>query len=331
MNNLNLHDNNVPSNTVFNPIGYTNTLSEKTKLVYVSTILEFFNVKKLEDVTIDRIQNVDTDMANAWAVSMLEQGLKKSTINKKMCALRNFYKFLCRRSVGVMTFNPFDTDEGAIRYKNAVSAISSCKTLSPEEIQTMVFVASSKKGIEGLRNKIIMNLLWSTGMRREEIINLRIGNIQQQYDDGELCHVFSFYGKGDKLRIAGITDEVYADIMTYIEKRKLTIRDKDEPMFISHSSNSDKSKPLSDDTIYRIVKDAAKGAGLDPSNIHPHTLRHTFATITYKSGMGINELKDIMGHSSINTTNRYIHTNDTMSKAVEAADQMMNMINEKTV
>lgn len=326
MNNLNLHDNNVPSNTVFNPIGYTNTLSDKTKLVYISTILEFFNVNSLEDITIEMMQEVDPDMANAWAVSMLNNGLKKSTINKKMSAMKNFYKFLCRRAVGIMTYNPFDTDEGAVRYKNTIPDASPCKTLSVEEIQSMIAVAGAKKGIEGLRNKIIMNLLWSTGLRREEIASLKIGDIQTQSLKGEPCHVFAFHGKGNKLRIGAIADDVYDDILRYIEKRNLSLKDKNEPMFVSHSSNADKTKHINDSTIYRIVKSAAKGAGLDPDDVHPHTLRHTFATRSYENGMEVKALKDIMGHSSMNTTNRYIHAQDTLQKAVETANNLIGMV-----
>lgn len=326
MNNLNLHDNNVPSNTVFNPIGYTNTLSDKTKLVYISTILEFFNVNSLEDITIEMMQEVDPDMANAWAVSMLNNGLKKSTINKKMSAMKNFYKFLCRRAVGIMTYNPFDTDEGAVRYKNTIPDASPCKTLSVEEIQSMIAVAGAKKGIEGLRNKIIMNLLWSTGLRREEIASLKIGDIQTQSLKGEPCHVFAFHGKGNKLRIGAIADDVYDDILRYIEKRNLSLKDKNEPMFVSHSSNADKTKHINDSTIYRIVKSAAKDAGLDPDDVHPHTLRHTFATRSYENGMEVKALKDIMGHSSMNTTNRYIHAQDTLQKAVETANNLIGMV-----
>lgn len=329
MNNLNLHDNNVPSKVTFNPTGYTNTLSDKTKLVYISTILEFFNVESLNDITIDMMQTVDPDRANSWAVSMLEKGLKKSTINKKMSAMKNFYKFLCRRTVGVMSYNPFDTDEGAIRYKHTSPDFSPCRTLSPTEIQNMIAVASSKKGLEGLRNKIIMSILCTTGMRREEIAGLKIGYIKKQYVNQNPTHIFEFYGKGNKLRRGVISEDIYIDILNYVEKRNLTMKDKDQPMFISHAWNADKTKPINDCTIYRIVKSAAEGAGLNPDDVHPHTLRHTFATVSYKNGMGVKALKDVMGHSSMNTTNRYIHANDTLEKAAEAAEKIMNMINDE--
>lgn len=332
MENLNLHDNNVPSKTGFNATSYTNTLKDKTKIVYLSAIAEFFGVKDLNDITIERMQEVTPETANAWAVSLLESGLKKSTINKKMSGMKNFYKFLCRRHVGIMTYNPFDTDEGAIRYKNTNPNYSTSKTLTPEDVSTMIAVAASGRGIIGLRNKIIIEVLWSTGMRREELASMTIGDIKSTSIDGKKCHVFEIIGKGDKKRSAVIEESVYADIVEYVEKRCLTMKDKGEPLFISHSVNADKTKRMTHSTIYKVVKDVAKKAGLNPDDIHPHTFRHSFATTVHKlKGLDEKELRDLMGHSSCNTTYRYIHSVDMMENSKEASSNLMSIIKNQTV
>lgn len=331
MENLILRDKNVPS-TTFNSIGYTNTLNDKTKKVYMSTIKEFFKVEDLNDITIDMMQEVTPDTANEWAVAMLEQGLKKSTVNKKMSALKNFYKYLCRRTVGVMTYNPFDTDEGAIRYKNTIPDYSPNKTLSAEEVSMMIAVASAKKGLEGLRNKIILEVLWTTGMRREEVAYLKIGNIKSAALDGVTTHTFSFEGKGSKMREPVIDPTIYEEIIEYIGRRNLSLKNREEPLFVSHSYNADKTKSINDNTVYRIVKDAAKKAGLNPDDIHPHTFRHSFATTLHASGgIDVKNLKDLMGHSSINTTDRYVHSAETLKNSSEAASKLAGLIKNETV
>ena len=97
---------------------YTNTLSPLTKTNYVSTIKDFFGVDDLSKITIDDIQMVNVDVVNLWARTRLLNGNSKSTINRKLSAMSNFYDFLCRRGIQIMTYNPFSTKQGAIRFKN---------------------------------------------------------------------------------------------------------------------------------------------------------------------------------------------------------------------
>lgn len=301
---------------------YTNTLSESTKRVYIATILEFFNEKRLSDISIEQMQSVDVDMANRWLIKMKKNNLKEATINKKASALKNLYKFLCRRNVGIMDYNPFDTDEGALRYKNAEKTYSDHKTLSKQEIADMVKAASSYKGVLGARNKLLFCLMISTGMRREEVVNIKLGDFF--ISDGK--HVVNIIGKGRKHRQCLISNDVYTMMLAYIDMRGLTLKDKDVPLFVSHSSNGDCTVPMTDATIYRVIKDCAKSAGIDDQSISPHTLRHTYATMGYLKGdLDIKQLKDLMGHSSITTTNRYIHAISVLKDSpAEIISEMFN-------
>ena len=116
---------------------YTNTLTPITKMNYISTIRSFFGVEDLSQITIQDIQSITPDVVNAWANYQLSIGQSKSTINRKLSAMKSFYQFLCRRNVRIMEYNPFSTEEGAIRYKNASKDYSDKRVLEPKEVGKM--------------------------------------------------------------------------------------------------------------------------------------------------------------------------------------------------
>lgn len=284
---------------------YTNTLTPLTKLSYISTIKNFFGVSDLSQITIEDMQSVTTDMVNVWANRQLAEGIAKSTINRKLSAMYSFYKFLCRRNVGIMSYNPFSTDEGCIRFKNATKDYSDKRVLTPEEVRTMFKLASKEGGIIGTRDLLVLQLLATTGMRRAEVCGIKIGDIQML--NGK--HIINITGKGDKRRIIMLTDHIWVLINDYLDMRGVTLQDKQLPLIISHSYNADPTRHIDTNTVYRIVKKYAEKAGIDSSTISPHCFRATYATIGYGDlGMNLDTLQELMGHSSQATTRRYAKT-----------------------
>lgn len=294
---------------------YTNTLSENTKRAYMSTIKEFFGVNDLSDITVQELQEVTPEIANVWAKKQFNSGMMPSTINRKLSALQNFYKFLCRRNVGVVAYNPFDTNEGCVRFKNAQKDYTEKRALTPQEIHKLlssINVNKAKNKTIALRDLIILQILCTAGLRRAELCDIKIGDIK--YNQGE--YVIEVLGKGGKKRFMVIAPQIKENIDEYIKLRGLTYSDAQMPLIVSHSTNADPTQHVNTITVYRVVKKYADKAGINADDIAPHNLRHSFATIAYNElDMKPEEIQKLMGHSSASTTKIYLHTADMIKNS----------------
>lgn len=304
----------VHSNMEIAPVNiedlYTNTLTAETKRSYMQTIKEFFGVNELSQISIEDMQKVTPDMANEYAHRLLDKGLSPATINKKLSALQNFYKFLCRKSIGIMTYNPMNVDEGCIRFKNTTKNYSDKRTLTPEEVKALFESARNTDGIKGIRDLLILELLATTGMRRAEICGIKVGDIKLNLGK----KIIEITGKGDKTRMIVVSKNVDKLIDQYLAARGITYKDKDQPLITTHSPRGT-GKPMTANTVYRAVKEHADNAGIDADSISPHSIRHTYATTVYENiNHDVNLLQSLMGHSSSSTTRRYIHTSEVITK-----------------
>ena len=300
---------------------FTNTLGKETKRAYVQAIKEFFG-KNLCNITIEDMQAVTPEMANKYAMNLLNNGLKRTSINRKLSALHSFYKFLCRRSVGIMTYNPFDSDEGCIRFKNAQKNYIAKRALVTDEVKTMFDLAKMDNSIIGVRDLLVLELLATTGMRRAEICEIKIGDIQLTQG----VYAINIVGKGNKERIIVASNEVMGIINKYMNMRGITMKDKDEYLLVSHANRKSGSGKVSTNMIYRIVKHYAELADIDPDTISPHTLRHTFATQCIGMGTPIQDVQQLMGHASINTTELYNHSFNIINN--NPAEKLTSMYND---
>lgn len=304
---------------------YTNTLTPMTKKNYISTIKGFFGVNDLNEISIQMIQSVTTDIANLWASKQLGEGAARSTINNKLSGLQNFYKFLCRRNVGIMSYNPFDPEEGCLRFKNTTKTYSDKRALAPHEITKLLRAVDveNAKGVGKIiayRDLVVLQILTTAGLRRAELAGVKIGDIKM--NQGE--YTIEVLGKGNKTRFMVLAKPVKHTIDAYLKLREVDYSDKDLPLIVSHSSNSDPTKPVDTMTIYRVVKKYADKAGLDAESIAPHNLRHTFATTAYAElGVNKDQLQQLLGHTSSSTTQRYIHATEIISGS--PAGKLANM------
>lgn len=291
---------------------YSRTLTEETRRAYISAIKDFFCVGSLDDISIEMMRSVDPFVANDWAEQLILKGNSKATVNKKLGAMHNFYEFLCRRAVGIMTYNPFSPKEGCIRFKNATKAYSEKRALTASEIGKIISAVKrtddmlSKDYAPYLRDLIVLQMLVTTGMRREELADAKIGDIF--VNSGK--KVLRIVGKGDKFRFTVIPEPVVENIEEYMNVRGISYRDGEQPIITSHSRRVPTGTFVDTNTIYRIVKKYAKLSGVSvDGDIAPHNMRHTFATTSLDMGADIADVQDMMGHSSINTTRRYDHVN----------------------
>lgn len=327
MNNLIVNENAVSTYDVKDK--YTTTLSAETQRVYLCAIHEFFGVNDITEIPYEAYRTITPDMANAWATQMEERGISHATINKKLSAMKNFYEFLCRRHVRLADYNPFDTSEGCIRYKNAQKPYSDKRALCPEEMQQLLscvkipcatdYPNAEKYNLEVMlayRDKCVLEILAVAGLRRDELSHIKLGDISISFGE----YIMRVIGKGSKERICVIPKPVMQTILMYVTLRGLTLNDKEMPLITQHTSNGQPNTFVSNQTIYRIVKKYADLSGLGMETISPHSLRHSYATNALQNGTDITDVQDCMGHANVSTTRRYDHIFRTLQNTPNHAN-----------
>ncbi len=264
---------------------------------YLTRFFDWTNIKTPADITLDivrkyRIQlNRFTDEKNT--------PLKKITQNYHVIALRNFLKYLSKRDIVTLSAEKIEVG------KNPSQEI---EFLEPDELDRLLESADGKN-IKDLRDRAILELLFSTGLRVSELTETTREQINLSRQE------FSVRGKGDKIRIVFISDSARKAIEAYLEKRT----DIDPALFIRFSKNgnilSEKDKRLTPRSVQRIVKHYALKAGI-VKDVHPHTLRHSFATDLLSNGADIRSVQAMLGHSSITTTQIYTHITNHQLKDI---------------
>lgn len=216
--------------------------------------------------------------------------LKKITQDYHIIALRGFLKFLGKHEVNVPA--PDKIELGKTHRKEI-------EFLEKNEVERLL---ESPKGtsLEKLRDKAILEILFSSGLRVSELTSLNRENFSMQKNE------FTVEGKGDKRRVVFLSEAAQKALYLYLRKRQ----DPDPALFIRHHrTKSSDNLRLSVRTIQRIVKKYATRAGIT-KDIHPHTLRHSFATDLLQNGADIRSVQALLGHSSISTTQVYTHITD---------------------
>lgn len=219
------------------------------------------------------------------------QPLKKQTQNHHIIALRMFLKYLAKRNVGSL---PPERIELAKQVSREI------EFLEEAELQRLLD-APEDSDHQGLRDRAILELLFSTGLRVSELCALNRDSV----DLGKGS--FSVRGKGDKIRVVFVSDEAREAVKEYLKQRE----DIDPALFV-HSVrllNNEENLRLTPRSIQRIVKKYAAKAGIS-KKITPHWLRHGFATDLLKNGADLRSVQMMLGHANISTTQIYTHFTD---------------------
>ncbi len=233
--------------------------------------------------------------------------LKKNTQNYHLIALRTFLKYLAKK--GVKTYAPEKIELAKQPAREPVF-------LEASDMERLLEMPTSTKQSEllQLRDRAILELFFSTGMRVSELANLKQDQISLERDE------FHIRGKGDKLRVVFLSHQARHWLKKYLEARQ----DECPFLFIRHdrassdATNPEKAKPLTPRSIERLVKRYSIAAGI-PKNISPHSLRHTFATDLLMNGADIRSVQSMLGHASITTTQVYTHITNQQLQDVHRA------------
>ena len=229
-------------------------------------------------------QEQNTSTVRGWMVSLLEQGLSKRSVNRKLAALRTFFKWL--RKDGKLEENPMTRIQGPKGEKRLPVFVKESE-LDPQKVSALF-----SSDFEGLRNSLIVELFYQTGMRLSELINLKDAAVNQQY--------IKVLGKRNKERLIPISPELLLKINQYrAAKRALGL---DHPNLLLRMNG----QALYAQLVYRLVKEVL-GTLSGVEKRSPHVLRHTFATHMLNNGAGLETLKDLLGHANLSATQVYTH------------------------
>lgn len=217
--------------------------------------------------------------------------MKRRTQNYYLIALRAFLKFLRKR--GIESLSPE-------RIELAKVPERSLDLISPTELSRLMKAPDLKTQV-GLRDRAILELLFSTGLRISELCNLSSDDVDLTRDE------FSVRGKGDKVRVVFLSDEAKASVSIYLKGRK----DMDEALFVQYGKKAKAGKEirLSPRAVQRMLKSCAIKAGIT-RKVTPHVIRHSFATDLLSNGADLRSVQALLGHAHIGTTQIYTHVTD---------------------
>lgn len=240
---------------------------------------------------------VDVQTIRKFMAFLSERHYTKSTTARKLATLRSFYKFLVKR--GRLSSNPVSSIKTPKQDKKLP------KFLEYEQVQKLLNAPPTDTWL-GARDRAMLEVLYSTGMRVSELVALNLEDVDFL---GEVIHV---RGKGKKERICPIGSSALQSIQHYIEYRNKRIQT--DPSFDTKVLFANKhGKRLSTRSVRRKMDKYLIQAGLDPS-ISPHTLRHSFATHMLNNGADLRSVQELLGHQSLSTTQIYTHVTTSRMK-----------------
>ncbi len=272
--------------------------SGKTAQNYDYYLTSFFtrqNIHDIADITSDTIREY-----RRWLhqeAGDKGKGVMLATQNYYFIALRQFLKYLAKRDIEALSPNKIELAKLPER---------NIDILYPEEVEQLLASFPSKT-IEDLRDFALVSLLFSTGLRISEATRLNRDDIREQRPE------ITVRGKGNKIRLTFLSERARSAIEAYTSKRT----DIDPALFIRHKKGIGQQDDLrlTTRTMQRIIKKRAQAAGIT-KDITPHTLRHSFATDLLSNGADIRHVQQLLGHSSITTTQIYTHITDKELKSI---------------
>ncbi|MEI6494440.1 MAG: site-specific tyrosine recombinase/integron integrase [bacterium] len=270
---------------------------------YLTRFFTQMGIKSAGDVNDDSVRQYRLWLNRQLGVKtkgLAPANLKKNTQNYHLIALRVFLKYLTKRGV---------TSMAPDRIELAKTPGRDLDLITEQELGRLLAGPDKNKEADKaktLRDKAMIELLFSTGLRVSELCSLDRDSINLARDE------FSIRGKGEKIRLVFLSDRARKVLKEYLDKRK----DVNEAMFVGLSAiNKAKSERLTPRSVERIVKAYAIKAGIS-KKVTPHTIRHSFATDLLQNGADIRSVQMMLGHSSVSTTQIYTHVTDKQLREI---------------
>jgi len=277
-----------------NYISLEKRFSEHTSKAYNNDLSAFTTYLK-EEYELDMAEKANTDMIRSWMVNMMENGFSPRTINRRITTLRSYYKYLVANKLAES--NP------AAPIKSLKTPIQIAKFLEKEKLNELLEKETNPNDFEELRDKLVLDLLYSTGMRLNELLTLENNAINEQ------LKVVKVIGKRNKERLIPLSDKLIETINNYKKIKQKVFSQPDSALIVSNKGN--KAYPK---LIYRITNSAM--SEITKGKRSPHILRHSFATHMLNNGADLNTIKELLGHASLSATQVYTHNTIDQLKSI---------------
>jgi integrase/recombinase XerC len=274
---------------LFNFLSFLKTekrYSEHTILAYkvdVDQFLDFCGIKTEEELI-----ELNSFVIRGWIVDLLEREYTNRSVNRKLSSLRTLFKWLQKE--GVINESPLSKTQGP-KTEKRLPNFARVSEMSIDNLNEIF-----KDDFEGIRNRLIVEILYQTGIRLSELINLKLENVANDQ--------IKVFGKRQKERIIPISEDLNLLIINY-KLRKIELEVKTENLFCLNNGNK-----LYPKFVYRIIN-SYLGLVTNLDKCSPHVLRHTFATHMLNNGAGLETLKNLLGHASLSATQVYTHNSFT--------------------
>lgn len=262
--------------------------SELTSKAYFSDINSFkqYLIEYHENI---KLELVGYSLIRSWIVFLVENNNSNSSVNRKISSLKSYYKFLLK--IKAIKQNPL------LKHKSLKVAKKVQIPFSEKELIEVFDLNNFHDDFEGSRNQLIIELFYATGIRRAELISLKLSNVDLS------SKVIKVLGKRNKERIIPLLECTVELIKVYLSKKKsLFSEDKNDLLILSKKGNK-----ISESFVYRLINDYFSTVSQKVKK-SPHVLRHSFATHLLNNGADLNSVKELLGHSSLSSTQIYTHS-----------------------
>ncbi|KAF2082876.1 tyrosine-type recombinase/integrase [Flavobacterium sharifuzzamanii] len=261
--------------------------SSHTVGAYLNDIMAFESFVK-ESFEQESIDLVNYSQVRSWIVFLVDRDISNVSINRKMASLKAFYKFLLKAKQ--IEVSPM------LKHKSLKTPKVVQVPFSEKELKDLLDVMEAPVGFEEIRDKLIVEMFYVTGMRRAELIHLMIRNVDRS------SNMIKVLGKRNKERIIPILPIIADQIDLYVKERGVLESLVDSDYFFV----SKKGLKLSESFVYRLINSYFSRVS-EKVKKSPHVLRHTFATHLLNNGADLNSVKELLGHSSLASTQVYTH------------------------
>jgi site-specific recombinase XerD len=257
---------------------------------YLTRFINETKVTKAKDITetVVREFRLWLNRQSTGHKAPYNETLSKKTQNYYLIALRAFLKYLARKGITSLSPEAIDLAKVSERHLDLITPAELARLLATVKGTTL----------KDLRDKVILELLFSTGLRVSELCSL---TTDVDFQAGE----FSIKGKGGKIRVVFVSDDALKAVRDYMKARK----DMEESLLVRISQKGKVGGPLGQRSVERVIKERAIEAGIS-KKVTPHVLRHMFATDLLTNGADLRSVQMLLGHANISTTQIYTHITD---------------------
>ena len=246
---------------------------------------------------------INYSQIRSWIVSLVDAGISNNSINRKVSSLKSFYKFL--QKTDQLNTSPL------LKHKALKVAKKVQVPFTMKEINEVLNALDEEEGFEGLRNRLIVELFYSTGIRRIELVDLELQGVNLA------AKTIKVLGKRNKERVIPLIPSVLSTIKKYLDERA-QINAQERRLFIT-----DKGNKISETLVYRVINHYFSKVSSKVKK-SPHILRHSFATHLLNEGADLNSVKELLGHASLASTQVYTHN------SLESIKKMYNQAHPRS-